>query len=115
MTPDITALAKALSTAVAEASVSPDPEVRAQWAEAGVRAVLGARSELPPRRDYFAEFELHPNDLGTRIRLALAFVVDHLRLHLERERSGCGFGCDLRNSLLIAEQALRELGGPLEL
>ena len=33
------ALVKALSTAVAEASASPDPAVRAAWAERGVRAV----------------------------------------------------------------------------
>jgi hypothetical protein len=34
-------LVKALTTAVAEASASPDPVVRAAWAEAAVRAVLG--------------------------------------------------------------------------
>lgn len=41
MTTDIfPALVKALTTAVAEASASPDPAVRAAWAEAGARAVL---------------------------------------------------------------------------
>ena len=33
------ALVKALTTAVAEASASPDPAMRAAWAEAGVHAV----------------------------------------------------------------------------
>lgn len=40
------ALVKALTTAVAEASASPDPAMRAAWAEAGVRAVLAEQRRI---------------------------------------------------------------------
>lgn len=58
------ALVKALTTAVAEASASPDPDVRASWAESGVRAVLAGLPQPKPQHRFvgLAQRLLRPAD-----------------------------------------------------